>query len=173
MKMYVFKNYEFSTSKFDFCSLVKKIINILKCLCKYYVRGIMAKPKTYIRQNGIRLLPHTTIQHLSVVVVHTHTLPFFPHPHVLFKCLLNPEKFKNLNSTFRCTETVQVWSFLRILQCVWATTTTTVVVCTLLWCGNSLNRILLWKTKSGQSENKNCSASQQKIQKIKKILPIL
>ena len=94
MKMYVFKNYGFSTPKFDFCSLVKKIINILKCLCKYYVRGIMAKPKTYIRQNGIRLLPHTTIQHLSVVVVHTHTLPFFPHPHVLFKCLLNPEKFK-------------------------------------------------------------------------------
>ena len=60
MKMYVFKNYGFSTPKFDFCSLVKKIINILKCLCTYYVRGIMVKPKTYIMQNGIRLLPHTT-----------------------------------------------------------------------------------------------------------------
>ena len=113
MKMYVFKNYEFSTPKFDFCSLVKKIINILKCLCKYYVRGIMAKPKTYIRQNGIRLLPHTTIQHLSVVVVHTHTLPFFPHPHVLFKCLLNPEKiWKNFfeKFCFNFFEVVIIWT---------------------------------------------------------------
>ena len=42
-------------------------------------------------------------QHFSVVVVHTRTLPFFPHPHSdtmkiccsnpWFKCLLNPEKF--------------------------------------------------------------------------------
>ena len=40
-----------------------------------------------------------------------------------------------MNSTFRCAETVRVRSFLRILWCVW---TTTVVVHTLLWCGNIL-----------------------------------
>ena len=147
--MYVFKNYEFSTPKFDFCSLVKKIINILKCLCKYYVRGIMAKPKTYIRQNGIRLLPHTTIQHLSVVVVHTHTLPFFRTRMCCSNVYLTLKNLKknwnfffeiffwsffwgsdHLNSTFRCAETVRVRSFLRILWCVWTTTTTTVVVLT-------------------------------------------
>ena len=44
----------------------------------------------------------------------------------------------HLNSTFRCAETVRVRSFLRILWGVWTTTTTTVVVRTLLWCGNSL-----------------------------------
>ena len=47
----------------------------------------------------------------------------------------------HLNSTFRCAETVRVRSFLRILWGVWTTTTTTVVVRTLLWCGNSLGAL--------------------------------
>ena len=44
----------------------------------------------------------------------------------------------HLNSTFRCADTVRVRSFLGKLCGVWTTTTTTVVVRTLLWCGNSL-----------------------------------
>ena len=55
-----------------------------------------------------------------------------------------------MNSTIRCAETVRVRSFLRILWCVWTTTTTTVVIRTLLWCGNSLSQIhsrKCWKSK--------------------------
>ena len=48
---------------------------------------------------------------------------------------------------------VQVRSFLRILCGVWTTTTTTVVVRTLLWCGNSLIETI----QNGNKWTKNCS----------------
>ena len=90
----------------------------------------------------------STPAHCLFFRTRTATAPALRHyENVLLKCLLFLKKkfffqffggSDHLNSTFRCAETVRVRSFLRILWGVWTTTTTTVVVRTLLWCGNSL-----------------------------------